>query len=46
MRNLLAGGEDVDRRDFLARGDLMAACGMTVVISDYFEYYRLAGVSR
>ncbi len=42
MRNLLAGGEDVDRRDFLARADLMAACGMTVVISDYFEYYRLA----
>ena len=42
MRNLLADGEDVDRRDFLARADLMAACGMTVVISDYFEYYRLA----
>jgi hypothetical protein len=42
MRNLLAGGEDVDRRDFLARADLLAACGMTVVISDYFEYYRLA----
>jgi hypothetical protein len=42
MRNLLAGGGDVDRRDFLARADLLAACGMTVVISDYFEYYRLA----
>ena len=42
MRNLLAGGEDVDRRDFLAAADLMAACGMTVVISDFFEYYRLA----
>jgi hypothetical protein len=42
MRNLLAGGNDVDRRDFLARADLLAACGMTVLISDYFEYYRLA----
>jgi hypothetical protein len=42
MRNLLAGGSDVDRRDFLARADLLAACGMTVLISDYFEYYRLA----
>ena len=42
MRNLLAGGSDVDRRDFLARADLLAACGMTVLISDFFEYYRLA----
>jgi hypothetical protein len=42
MRNLLAGGDDVDRRDFLARAELLAACGMTVLISDYFEYYRLA----
>lgn len=42
MRNLLAGGADVDRRDFLARADLLSACGMTVMISDYFEYYRLA----
>jgi hypothetical protein len=42
MRNLLAGGTEVDRRDFLARADLLAACGMTVLISDYFEYYRLA----
>lgn len=41
MRNLLAGGS-VDRRDFLARADLLAACGMTVLISDYFEYNRLA----
>jgi hypothetical protein len=42
MRNLLAGGTDVDRRDFLARAELLSACGMTVLISDYFEYYRLA----
>ena len=43
MRNLLAGGAaDVDRRDFLARAELLAACGMTVLICDYFDYYRLA----
>ena len=42
MRNLLAGGKDVDRRDFLARADMLAACGMTVLISDYVEYHRLA----
>jgi hypothetical protein len=42
MANLLAGGADVDRRDFLARADLLAACGMTVLISDYVEYHRLA----
>jgi hypothetical protein len=42
MRNLLAGGAEVDRRDFLARADLLAACGMTTIISDYYDYYRLA----
>src|ERR1700727_2207285 len=43
MRNLLAGGAAaVDRRDFLARAELLAACGMTLLISDYFDYYRLA----
>ncbi len=43
MRNLLAGGAaQVDRRDFLARAELLAACGQTVLITDYFDYYRLA----
>src|SRR6202007_2732293 len=42
MRNLLAGGPQVDRRDFLARAELLAACGMTVLITDYFDYYRIA----
>jgi hypothetical protein len=42
MANLLAGGGEVDRRDFLARSELLAACGMTVLISDYVEYHRLA----
>ena len=46
MHNLqTAGGRadgDIDLRDFLARADMLAACGKTVIISDYFEYYRLA----
>ena len=42
MANLLAGGTEVDRRDFLARADLLAACGMTALISDYVDYHRLA----
>lgn len=41
MRNLKAGGA-IGLRDFLARADVMSACGMPVLISDYFEYYRLA----
>ncbi len=41
MANLLAGSGNVDRRDFLARADLLAACGLTVLISDYVDYHRL-----
>ncbi len=41
MNNLLAEGE-LDYRDFLARVDLLAAVGKTVLISNYFEYYQLA----
>jgi hypothetical protein len=41
MRNLLVAGK-VDLNDFLARADVLAAAGKTVLISDYFEYYRLA----
>ncbi len=45
MKNLLSTGEgegDVDYNDFIARAELLAATGHTVLISDYFEYYRLA----
>ena len=42
MRNLLAERTEVDRRDFLARAELLAACGQTVLITDYYDYYRLA----
>jgi len=41
MKNLLAAGK-IDLNDFLARADVLAAAGKTVLISDYFEYYRLA----
>jgi hypothetical protein len=46
MRSLqAASGQpngEIDLRDFLARADVLAACGTTVLISNYFEYYRLA----
>ncbi|MCC9599256.1 TonB-dependent receptor [Stieleria sp. JC731] len=41
MNNLKAEGQ-IDLRDFLARADVIAACGMPVLISDYFQYFRLA----
>jgi hypothetical protein len=41
MRNLLATGQ-IDLSDFLARADALGAVGKTVLISDYFEYHRLA----
>jgi hypothetical protein len=42
MANLMGDSDRVDRRDFLARADLLAACGMTVLISDFLDYHRLA----
>jgi hypothetical protein len=41
MRNLLAGG-GVDLNDFISRAEVLATTGHTVMISDFFEYYRLA----
>ncbi len=46
MSNLLSEGGAVDPRDFLARADVLGAAGKTVMVSDYFEYYRLAGYLR
>lgn len=45
MHNLLAGGE-LDAQDFLARVDLLADIGFTVLISNYSEYYRLSSYFR
>lgn len=41
MNNLLATGA-VDRRDFLARAEVLCACGMTVMVSDFQRFFRLA----
>jgi hypothetical protein len=47
MRNLRGDRDEVDHADFLARADMLAAVGKTVLISDYFEFYRLSSyVSR
>jgi hypothetical protein len=47
MSNLLESGKgDLDYRDFLARADVLAAAGKTVLISDYSEYYRLTNYLR
>lgn len=45
MKNLMSDG-NLDLRDFLARAEVLAAAGKTVLISDYFEYYRLANYLR
>jgi len=45
MNNLLSGGA-LDVQDFLARVDLLADIGFTVLISNYSEYYRLTSYFR
>jgi hypothetical protein len=41
MRNLLSEQTEFDAKDFLDRADVLAACGMKVLVSDFSEYYRL-----
>ncbi|MCB1693916.1 MAG: hypothetical protein KDI19_14200 [Pseudomonadales bacterium] len=41
MRNRVNEG-DVDLSDFISRAEVLATTGHTVMISDFFEYYRLA----
>jgi hypothetical protein len=41
MHKLMADDGEVDPRDFLARADVLAASGMTVLVSEYFEYEGL-----
>ncbi|MEQ9591603.1 MAG: TonB-dependent receptor [Cyclobacteriaceae bacterium] len=33
---------DVDEKDFLYRADILCSLGQTVLISNYFEYYKVA----
>ena len=44
--NSLASGDNVDGADFLARVDLLASQGYTVMISDYLRYFRLRAYLR
>lgn len=42
MSNLVdPENKSIDHRDFLARADMLAACGKTVLVSDFSEYFRL-----
>jgi hypothetical protein len=45
INNLMEEGE-LDLDDFVDRIDTMSAIGVTVLISDYFEFYRLAQYLR
>ena len=42
LKNLAAEDDKIDPQDFLDRVDILGALGKTVLISDFFEYYRLA----
>jgi hypothetical protein len=43
LQNLRNERGELDKADFLARADTLAAAGKTVLVSDYFEFHRLAG---
>jgi hypothetical protein len=45
MNNLLAEGS-IDAHDFLSRVDILGDIGLTVLISNYSEYYRLTSYFR
>jgi hypothetical protein len=45
MHNLLASG-NLDHEDFLARVDTLSAIGYHVLISNYFEFFRLTSYFR
>ena len=44
--NSLLRGDNVDGKDFLARIDLLASQGYTVMISDYLRFFRLRAYLR
>ena len=41
LSDLTLGGKDVDEEDFLSRVDIICSLGQDVMISNYYEYYRL-----
>ena len=46
MRNLSSEHATPDARDFLNRADVLAASGLTVLVSEFSEFYRLAAYLR
>jgi hypothetical protein len=44
--NSLVSGDNIDGADFLARIDLLASQGYTVMISDYLRFFRLRAYLR
>ena len=46
MRNLLLHNKDIDLDDFLFRVDTINALGYPVLVSNYFQYYRLSAYLR
>jgi hypothetical protein len=44
--NTLISGDNVDDADFMARVDLLASLGYTVMISDYVRFFRLRAYLR
>lgn len=44
--NSLVSGDNVDGEDFLARIDLLASQGCTVMVSDYVRFFRLRAYLR
>ncbi|MEM0967230.1 MAG: TonB-dependent receptor [Verrucomicrobiota bacterium] len=45
MGNLRAGGH-IDYEDFLHRTDIITSLGFSVIVSNYFEFFRLAAYFR
>lgn len=46
MRNLKADRSAPDTRDFLSRADSLSAAGLTVLVTDFSEFYKLAAYFR
>ena len=45
LGNLLESG-DIDHEDFIARIEVINSCGYGVLVSNYFEYYKLSAYLR
>ena len=42
----LGGKDEIDHDDFIARIEVINACGYGVLVTNYFEYYRLSAYLR